>query len=224
MLRLGALDKVRALLDAPRGRTIFMAHVARIYSPLDWRYLLIHKAYNDGKDACRNEEDREGGERKFEHWRMVGLLVMVYLRITSHIKICAGILHDMPEDIKQWSIERVIREFGMEIAVLLDLLNNKSMPEGLSKAEQLAIYHRRAELAPREFWEIKLCDRLHNLLTLDACPIEKIRRKIEETERYYLPYAEKHFILVHEIEAAIAELRVNFLSPKTEADEIPNGC
>ena len=30
--------------------------------------------------------------------------------------------------------------------------------------------------------------------------------KIEETKRHYLPYAEKHQILIHELEAAIKEL------------------
>jgi len=201
-----------------------MAHVARIYSPLDPRSLFIEKAYNTGKDACRNEEDRQDGERKFEHWRMVSLFVMVYLRRTSHIKISAALLHDLPEDIKQWPIERVIREFGMEIAVLLDQLNNTSMPESFSKAECLDTYHRRASLLGRDFWEIKLGDRLHNSMTLGACPLEKIRRKVEETERYYMPYAEEHGIFVQELDAAMKELRANFLSPKTEDVAEPNGC
>lgn len=224
MLRLGALDNIRALMEAPRSQAIFMAHVAKIYSPLDPRYLFVKRVYNVGKDACRNEEDRQSGERKFEHWRMVGLFMMVYLRITYYIKICAGVLHDLPEDIRQWPIERVIREFGMEIAVLLDQLNNMSMPEGLSKTERLDIYHRRASLLGRDFWEIKLCDRLHNLMTLGDCPIEKIERKVEETERYYIPYAEKFGILLQELEAALKELRANYLSPKSEPVINQTGC
>lgn len=46
-------------------------------------------------------------------------------------------------------------------------------------------------------------DRLDNLQTIWGCLPEKIRRKTEETEKYYLPYAEKHNILAHELRAAV---------------------
>jgi len=39
---------------------------------------------------------------------------------------------------------------------------------------------------------------------LGACSPEKVVRKIEETKIHYLPYAEREFILIHEIEEAIS--------------------
>jgi len=39
---------------------------------------------------------------------------------------------------------------------------------------------------------IKLCDRLHNLETLNALPKTKRKSIIEETEEFYLPLAKKY--------------------------------
>jgi (p)ppGpp synthase/HD superfamily hydrolase len=62
-------------------------------------------------------------------------------------------------------------------------------------------------VAGSEFFLIKLPDRLHNLVTLWDCAESKRERKITETELFYLPFAEQHGILIHELEESIRELR-----------------
>lgn len=92
-----------------------------------------------------------------------------------------------------------------EVVLLVEWLT-KPDHEGNSKQENVRIYHERFRFAPRESFLIKLADRLHNLITLWPCSLEKKLRKIEETWAYYVIWAEEHCILVHEIEEALAQL------------------
>ena len=93
-----------------------------------------------------------------------------------------------------------------EIALLVQYMTK---PKEYPKEESERIYHERFAQAPRDFFLIKLPDRLDNVLTLNACPLEKRQRKIEETKRFYLPYAEKNQLLIHELEEALAEVDLN---------------
>lgn len=195
------LEIVRALLKEAENRETFFRRIASFLPPMDPRYKLIEKAYNAAKDAFRDKEREEGG-RYFEHLRATALILIDYLRVRDYILIIVALLHDIVEDNPSWTIERVRLEFGDEVALLLDYCSKPSEND-YSKEEGLRVYHARFEYAPRNFFLIKLSDRLHNMLTIWKCTPEKITRKIEETRRHYLPYAEKHVILIHELEEAI---------------------
>jgi hypothetical protein len=41
------------------------------------------------------------------------------------------------------------------------------------------------------------------MYTIWSCEPDKRRRKIEETRRFYMPHAEKHLILLHELEEVL---------------------
>ena len=203
------LEKVRQTLERSYDRESFFRIVASIYPTLDWRYKIIEKAYNDAKEAFQGKY-RDSGERYFEHLRAVALIVMLYLRIREYHIIVAALLHDIVEDCEEWTISRMIKEYGEEISALVEWTTKPKMtfPE---KHDYLRIYHERFAVAPREFFLIKMSDRLHNLLTMWSLGEEHIRKKVEETKRHYLHYAEKHFILIHELEASIEELENNSL-------------
>lgn len=198
-------------LRAAENRESFFKRIALSYPSLDPRYKAIERAYNTAKDAFR-EVKREGGERYFEHLRAVTLILIDHLRVKDYELIIAALLHDIVEDIPSWTVERVREEFGERVALLVQYLTKPGEKEYPTKEEQEYVYHRRFHTAPRDFFLIKLADRLHNLLTLAVCSVEKQKRKIEETRRYYLPHAEMHFILVHEIEDAIAVLEAGMAS------------
>jgi GTP pyrophosphokinase len=198
------LKKVKAILAGYKSRDAFFRVIASIYTASDWRYKLIERAYQDAKDAFRGIS-RVGGERYFEHLRAVALILILYLRVTDYRLIVAALLHDIVEDIPSWTIDRVRREYGEDIAALVEWMTEPSHIFS-DKAECLRVYHKRFAEAPRDFFLVKLADRLHNLLTMWSFQRERRQRKLEETKTYYLPYAEKHCILIHELEAMIAEL------------------
>ncbi len=200
------LEKVRILLEEAGDRSKFFRRVASFLPPMDPRYRAIEKAYDFAEDAFRDQQ-RESGERYFGHLRSVDLILIDYLRIRNYILLIAGMIHDIIEDIPSWTIERVRAEFGDEVALLLNYLSKPSKEDYPSEEERLSVYHGRFPFAPRDFWLVKLPDRLHNLLTMWSLSPEKIAFKVEETERYYLPYAEEHQILIHELEEAIKELK-----------------
>jgi len=197
----GKVEKKLSFFSKSENRGSFFARIASLYPGSDKRYRLIKKAYDIAKDAFR-EKYRESGERYFEHLRCVALILIdmlyVYRHLDAHILICAALLHDIVEDIPSWTIERVREEFGEEVAKLVDWLTKRNAKE----------YHERFIRAPRSFFLIKLADRLHNMLTIWSCPRAKILRKIEETEKYYLPFAEQHLILARELHEAVAQAKL----------------
>lgn len=194
-------------LTAAENRESFFKRISLFYPKSDPKYIDIERAYNFAKDAFRGVE-REGGERYFEHIRAVVLILIDYLRVKDHRLIIAALLHDIVEDVPSWNIERVRREFGDYVAFLVDYLTKPSKDEYPDKLERERVYHFRFRSAPREFFLIKLADRLHNLLTLGYCPPEKIERKVRETLDNYLSYAEEHFILYHEIMEALKKIQL----------------
>jgi len=199
------LEKVKALLEKAEDRNSFFKRIASFLPPMDFRYQLIEKAYNYAKDAFEDRE-RASGERYFEHLRAVAIILIDYLRIKDHVIIIAALLHDIVEDIPSWTIERVRAEFGDEVALLVDYLSKPSASDFPSNEERDKVYILRFQNAPRKAVLIKLADRLHNLLTMWGFSLERKAKKIEETKRHYLPLAEKHIILIHELEAAIEDL------------------
>ncbi|MEK7503617.1 MAG: HD domain-containing protein [Patescibacteria group bacterium] len=200
------LEKVKALLKGAENRETFFRRIASFLPPMDPRYKLIERAYDAAKDAFHDKK-RESGERYFEHLRAVAIILIDYLRKRDHILIIAALLHDIVEDNPSWTIERVRLEFGDDAALLVDYLSKPSKKDYPSEEERLKVYRDRFPNAPRGFFFIKLSDNLHNNLTIWQCSPEKIARKTEETKRYYLPFAEKECILLHELEAAVQELK-----------------
>lgn len=204
------LEKIRILLAAAENRESFFERISLFLPSMDPRYRDIQRAYNDAKEAFRDKK-RDSGEGYFkQHIRAVTIIITDYLKVRDPIVIISAMLHDIVEDNRSWPIERVRLEFGDQVALLVDYMTKLSKEKYPSEEKRLKIYHDRFEFAPREFFIIKLADRLHNLLTIwDSSP-EKIAKKIEETKRHYLPYAEKQIILIHELEAIIKELEAKF--------------
>lgn len=188
------------------NRETFFKRIGGIFPRLDPRYQAIEKAYDQAKKAFAGTE-RESGERYFEHLRAVTIIIIDYLRIRDHEIIIAGLEHDIVEDVLDWTIERVEKEFGTRVALLVEWLTKPPLSDfGGSKEKRNDYYYKKISQAPRDFWLIKLPDRLHNLITLWDCSEEKRKRKIEETKRYFLPVAEREIILIHEMESAISAL------------------
>lgn len=193
-------------LSQAENEDSFFRRVAKFLPELDPRYQAIQRAYRIAEDAFANRK-RDSGERYFEHLRAVALILLEYLEMRDHKLIMVALLHDIVEDKEEWPIQRVRNEFGDEIALLIQYLSKPSNGDFGSKEDAEKVYHARFEFAPREFFIIKLADRLHNLLTLHARPPAKQMTKIEETERYYMEHARRHLLLLPELREVLALLR-----------------
>ena len=197
------LERVHVVIQSHPDREAFFRLVGRHFPRRSIEFLQIEKAYNTAKDAFRGEV-REGGERYFEHLRAVTLVVMEILRVRRSDVIIAALLHDIIEDVVDWSQDRVALEFGHEVSQLVWWVTKPCVSEyDNDKEARNRAYHQQLGSAPREAALIKLADRLHNVTTLWSTSEDKQRRKVRETQDFYLPLAEKHIILIHELEDAV---------------------
>ena len=106
--------------------------------------------------------------------------------------VVAGLLHDTVED-SSTTIKEIEEKFGKSVAYIVDGVTK--LPEiqpnreekQASAIKKLFTY---AEKDPRVFI-IKLFDRLHNIITLDAMPEEKRERIALETLKFYVPLAHR---------------------------------
>ncbi len=201
------LQEIVALLQVGQTREAFFLRISTIYPILDWRYKLIEKAYDDTHEAFKDTY-RHSGEEYFEHLRGVAMILIEWLYVTDYRLIIAALLHDISEDCPHWPIKKLQKEYGDEIAELVAWMTKPDVALcGGSKEEVERVYHNRFEYAPREFFIIKMADRLHNLITLwVGYPTEKRVQKVLETRICYLPWARKHLILHSEMVEAIAIL------------------
>ena len=191
------LAKINAIFAKAINREAFFQRIRHLYPESDHRYRMIEKAYNTAKDEFRHIY-RATGERYFEHLRRSTLIMIDWLYVSDWNLICAELLHDLVEDIPSWTIERVRKEFGDEVAELVDWMTK---PEG-HKSD----YFSRLINAPRSFWLMKLSDRLDNTMTLWGCSLAKVNYKMKETRDIFLPFAQQHLVLAHELEEALALL------------------
>lgn len=148
---------------------------------------LINKAYAFAKEAHKTQK-RNSGEPYFNH--LFATAKNIANLGMDGATIAAGFLHDVLED-TETEAETIEKEFGKEI---------RFMVEGVTKIGNLR-YHgsdrhneslRKLLLATGEDIRVlivKLCDRLHNMKTLEFVPKEKQERIARETLEIYAPIA-----------------------------------
>ena len=140
----------------------------------------IQTAYLFAKYGHRGQQ-RHNGVRYFEHPRAVAEIVIKELRLKNDWRIIVlALLHDILEDSWLLTEYRLERNFGRKVALWVKLLT-KQPKDG---------YHERLKQAPWQVLLIKLCDRLHNLRTLEHCDEAKQRKQVLETCELYLPLAD----------------------------------
>jgi guanosine-3',5'-bis(diphosphate) 3'-pyrophosphohydrolase len=125
----------------------------------------------------------------------------------------AAILHDVIEDTPT-AKDQIAREFGSEVAELVDGVSKLTQIEFESQAEAQAENFRKMILAMvRDIRVIlvKLADRLHNMRTLGVMRPEKRRRIARETLDIYAPIANR--LGINAIRVELEELGFAALYP-----------
>lgn len=109
----------------------------------------------------------------------------------DHQSIMAAILHDVIEDTPTVK-DQLTKEFGAEIAELVDGVSKLDHIQFESKAEEQAENFRKMMLAMAQDIRVilvKLADRLHNMRTLSVLPPKRQRAIARETLDIYAPIA-----------------------------------
>ncbi len=129
--------------------------------------------------------------------------------------ICAALLHDTVEDCSdQVDCEAIRRDFGEDVAMLVDGLTKLVQFRIEDKEEEEIENLRKMFLAMSRDIRvifIKLCDRLHNMRTLDAKPEAKRRVTALETMHVYAPLA--HRLGIQKIKQELERHALSYLDP-----------
>ncbi len=129
--------------------------------------------------------------------------------------ICAALLHDTVEDCSEKTdLKTIEKRFGAGVALLVDGLTKIVMLQVEDKEEAHIENLRKMLLAMSKDVRvifIKLCDRLHNMRTLDAKPDNKRRLTALETMHVYAPLA--HRLGMQRIKQELENESLKYLDP-----------
>lgn len=180
---------------------------------------LFEKALRFAEDAHHNQR-RESGEPYIIHPVAVADIVMNMGMDAA--SVTAAVLHDAVEDGVDVTIEDVQKQFGEEIAHLVDgvtKLTISGKQTYITKKQEQAENLRKLFLAIAADVRvviIKLADRLHNMRTLAYCNPYKRMRKAKETLEVYAPLA--HRFGMGAIKGELEDLSFRYLMPDEYAD------
>ncbi len=174
--------------------------------------------------TAHDGQRRKSGEPYIVHPILVAAITAKISNDETMVQ--AALLHDVVED-TSFTIEELKEIFGDDVSHLV---------EGLTKIVEI----RDEELAPSSSDErlinsaltfrkmliasikdvrvlvIKLCDRLHNMLTLDALRVEKQKRIAEETLVVYAPIA--HRLGISRLKNHLEDLSFKYIYPEDYAN------
>ncbi|HQS66360.1 MAG TPA: RelA/SpoT family protein [Sulfuricurvum sp.] len=207
------IEKVKQINDVERA----IAHLRSfITSPAVERAFALSSTAHEG-------QLRKSGEAYVVHPVLVAALVA---ELTGdEAMVVAGLLHDVVED-TQTGIEAIKEDYGNDVAHLvegltkIDMIRDSELIPSHSDQKLVvsALTFRKMLLASIEdvrVLVVKLCDRLHNMLTLDALPEAKQHRIAEETLVVYAPIA--HRLGISFLKNLLEDLSFKYLFKEDQA-------
>ena len=175
----------------------------------------ISHAYRMAAEAHQSQM-RSSGESYINHPLAVAQIVAdIGL---DEVSVIAALLHDAVED-TEITVADVERDFGSEVAAIVDGVTKLERIRFDSREEQQAASMRKMLVAMAKDLRvlvIKLADRLHNMRTIAAMPLEKQQRIAQETLDIYAPLA--HRLGMQEMKQQLEDLAFASLHPKRFAE------
>ena len=149
---------------------------------------LLQTAYNVAFEAHKGQLRKEGSPYISHPVAVATILIELHLDIET---VCAGLMHDVLEDsfIKKSYLEKL---FGKEVVAIVDGVSNLNKLDFDSIEDRNANNLQKMALAMSKDIRViivKLCDRLHNMRTIEFLPREKQISKSLETLDLYGPIA-----------------------------------
>jgi GTP pyrophosphokinase len=146
---------------------------------------------------------------------VAGIITELRLDLAS---VCAGLLHDVVEDTIV-SLGDIEREFGSEIAGLVDGVTKLSKINFTSKEDRQAENFRKMVVAMARDIRvllIKLCDRVDNMRTLESMSRESQERIARETLDIYAPLSNR--LGINGFKSELEDLAFRYLEPEAFAE------
>jgi len=156
---------------------------------------LLNRAYVYATKA-HGAQMRHSGDPYYAHpIQVAGILASLHMDVQS---ICTGLLHDVLEDTEA-TYDDVVQLFGEEIAQLVDGVTKLgqvelSVPNPTRQRRQAENFQKFVLAMSKDVRVliVKLCDRLHNMRTLQFHPKQESRERISrETLDIYAPLARR---------------------------------
>src|SRR4249919_2129670 len=169
---------------------------------------LLRTAFEMSVDAHKTMR-RKSGEPYILHPLAVAKICVEEIGLGVRSTICS-LMHDTVED-TDVTIEDVEREFGQEIARIVDGLTKISNVIDVNASQQAENFKKILLTLtddPRVIL-IKLADRLHNMRTLDSMKREKQLKISSETVYVYAPLA--HRMGLYNIKTEMEDLAMKYL-------------
>ena len=168
----------------------------------------VKKAYALAEKA-HSHQKRESGEPYIIHPLNVCMNLTKFK--ADGASLCAGLLHDVVED-TDYTLEDIKEMFNEDVAFLVDGVTKISNLHFNTKDEATNANIRRLINSLNDDVRIiiiKLCDRLHNMQTLEFKAPEKRIRSAEETLNIFVPLA--YFIGAFKMKCALEDICLLYL-------------
>jgi len=163
-----------------------------------------------------DEQYRKTGEKYIIHPLNVALILTTIKADCE--SIIASLLHDTIED-TDTTKEEISEHFGDVVAKLVDGVTKINSISVSTENDYLIEYYKKIIVGLSEDVRviiIKLADRLHNMRTLYALPVEKQKKKAKETLEILTPIA--HRLGIYKIKSELEDLSLRYLKPDVYFD------
>ena len=177
---------------------------------------LIRAAFEVAVDAHKNQR-RKSGEAYVFHPIAVAKIVASEIGLDA-VSIASALLHDVVED-TEYTLDDIERMFGETVARIVDGLTKIAHLKKDMSTSQQAENFRKMLLTLHDDVRviiIKIADRFHNMLTMDAMPEHKQVQMASETLYIYAPLA--HRIGLYNIKTDLEDLSLKYTEPNVYQD------
>ena len=162
----------------------------------------ILDAYYYAKEKHAGQYRKSGEEYIIHPLNVAMILTSIY---SDSECLVAALLHDVIEDCDV-DVEEFKEKFGLTVYKLVDGVTKLGRLHFSTDNEYLVEYYRKIIVGMSEDVRViivKLADRLHNMRTLWAMPLEKQKKKSKEVLEIFAPLA--HHLGIHKIKSELED-------------------